>query len=73
MNYVLEKLGRAKEKVSDGATRMYCGLKCESGQGISEYIIILAVIVIVCIALAIAFRGQLVGFWERVNAEFKTI
>ena len=56
-------------------TYCWCRIKCslDSGQGVAEYIIVLAVIVIACIALAIAFRDQLTALWDKVTGELKTI
>ena len=53
--------------VSTLVTKGYCSLRSDSGQGVAEYIIILAVIVIACIALAIAFKGQLTELWNTVT------
>jgi len=41
----------------------------DCGQGVSEYVIILAVIVIACIILAIAFHEQLVNVWESITSQ----
>jgi Flp pilus assembly pilin Flp len=43
-------------------------LRDDSGQGVSEYIIILAVIVIAAIVLAIAFYDQLSAVWDSVTS-----
>ena len=57
--------------LSEMALNAWCELQCklrsDSGQGVAEYIIILAIIVIACIALAIAFNNQLTALWERVT------
>ncbi|MCL2525518.1 MAG: hypothetical protein FWE46_00480 [Coriobacteriia bacterium] len=45
----------------------------DSGQGVSEYIIILAVIVIACIILAVAFHGQLESLWSSVTGKLGAI
>ena len=42
-------------------------LRDDSGQGVAEYIIILAVIVVAAIILAIAFHEQLAAVWESVT------
>jgi len=42
-------------------------LRNESGQGVAEYIIILAVIVVAAIILAIAFHEQLAAVWDSVT------
>ena len=55
----------------DTITRLYCCCKAkcrlDSGQGVAEYIIILAVIVIACIILAVAFHEQLTSVWNSVT------
>ncbi|MCL2605957.1 MAG: hypothetical protein FWD93_01570, partial [Coriobacteriia bacterium] len=63
----------SNKAISRWTTRFHCKLRCELGQGVAEYVIILAVIVIACIALAIIFRGQLVTLWESITGEFGTI
>jgi Flp pilus assembly pilin Flp len=40
----------------------------ETGQGVAEYVIILAVIVIAAIVLAIAFKDQLETVWDSVTS-----
>jgi len=44
-------------------------LSDETGQGVAEYIIILAVIVVAAIILAIAFHDQLAAVWESVTEQ----
>lgn len=45
----------------------------ESGQGISEYLIILAVVVIAAIALATTFSGQLKSLWDSITQQLAAI
>lgn len=45
----------------------------ESGQGISEYLIILAVVVIAAIALATTFSDQLSSLWESITTQLSSI
>jgi len=54
-------------------TKFYCKCMSESGQGVAEYIIILAVIVIACIVLAIAFHSQLESVWNSVTSQLGSI
>ncbi len=42
-------------------------LRDESGQGVAEYVIILAVIVVAAIILAVAFHDKLAAVWESVT------
>jgi Flp pilus assembly pilin Flp len=59
----------SRESFSNLGTRWYCKCLSESGQGVAEYIIILAVIVIACIILAVAFHEQLSSVWESVTSQ----
>lgn len=45
----------------------------ESGQGISEYLIILAVVVIAAIALATTFSEQLTSLWTSITSQLSAI
>ena len=45
----------------------------DSGQGISEYLIILAVVVIAAIALATTFSTELTGLWESITSQISAI
>jgi Flp pilus assembly pilin Flp len=44
-------------------------LREDEGQGVAEYVIILAVIVIAAIVLAIAFHDQLAAVWGSVTSQ----
>ena len=59
------------------ATKTYCWCRTkgslDSGQGVAEYVIILAVIVIACIVLAVLFHEQLVALWEKVTGALEDI
>jgi Flp pilus assembly pilin Flp len=44
-------------------------LRDEAGQGVAEYIIILAVVVVAAIVLAIAFHEQLSAVWDSVTSQ----
>ncbi|MDR1775462.1 MAG: Flp family type IVb pilin [Actinomycetes bacterium] len=41
----------------------------ESGQGVVEYVIILAVIAIACVGLAVLFHNKLKTLWDKVTEE----
>ncbi len=45
----------------------------EEGQGISEYLIILAVVVIAAIALATTFSDQLTSLWTSITTQLSAI
>lgn len=44
-------------------------LRDESGQGVAEYVIILAVIVVAAIILAVAFHDKLAAVWQSVTSQ----
>ena len=48
-------------------------MKNESGQGMSEYVIILVSIAVVYIAIAVQFGGQIKGLFETAGAEIDTV
>ncbi|MCL2655255.1 MAG: hypothetical protein FWD65_06125 [Coriobacteriia bacterium] len=52
-----------------GGLRLRCSLNDESGQGVAEYVIILAVIVVAAIILAVAFHDQLAAVWQNVTSQ----
>lgn len=45
----------------------------DKGQGISEYLIILAVVVIAAIALATTFSTELTGLWDSITSQLSAI
>lgn len=45
----------------------------DAGQGISEYLIILAVVVIAAIALATTFSDQLSSLWNSITTQLSAI
>ena len=47
--------------------------KDESGQGLTEYTIILVAIAIVCIAISVQFGGKIKALFEMADQEFDTV
>ena len=45
----------------------------ESGQGMTEYVIILVAIAVVCIAIAVSFGGKIKGLFETADSEIDTV
>jgi Flp pilus assembly pilin Flp len=45
----------------------------ELGQGLTEYVIILVGIAIVCIAITVAFGGKIKALFETADAEIDTV
>ena len=48
-------------------------IKNESGQGMTEYVIILVSIAVVCIAIAVQFGGQIKSLFETADNEIDTV
>ena len=47
--------------------------KDESSQGMTEYVIILVAIAIVCIAITVTFGGKIKALFETADAEIDTV
>jgi len=48
-------------------------IKNQRGQGMTEYVIILVAIAVVCIAIAVQFGGQIKSLFETADAEINTV
>ena len=48
-------------------------IKSESGQGMTEYVIILVSIAVVCIAIAVQFGGKIQELFETADTEIDTV
>ena len=48
-------------------------LKDERGQGMTEYVIILVAIAIVCIAVSVQFGGKIKSLFETADNEIDTV
>ena len=48
-------------------------IKNQRGQGMTEYVIILVSIAIVCIAIAVQFGGQIKALFETADSEIDTV
>jgi Flp pilus assembly pilin Flp len=62
-----------KRKLDRVGQALALPLRDEAGQGVAEYIIILAVIVVAAIVLAIAFHDQLKAVWDSVTSQLGSI
>lgn len=62
-----------KGKITSLMNNIKKSLVSESGQGISEYLIILAVVVIAAIALATTFSDQLSTLWGSITTQLSAI
>tara|TARA_R110000824_G_scaffold4779_3_gene22672 strand:+ start:2127 stop:2309 length:183 start_codon:yes stop_codon:yes gene_type:complete len=47
--------------------------KDEDGQGMTEYVIILVAIAVVCIAITVTFGGKIKVLFETADAEIDTV
>ena len=45
----------------------------EQGQGMTEYVIILVAIAVVCIMIAVSFGGKIKGLFETANTEIDDV
>ncbi len=45
----------------------------EKGQGMTEYVIILVAIAVVCIAIAVQFGGKIKALFETADSEIDTV
>ena len=45
----------------------------ERGQGMTEYVIILVAIAVVCIAIAVSFGGKIKGLFESADTEIDNV
>ena len=48
-------------------------IKNQSGQGMTEYVIILVSIAVVCIAIAVQFGGEIKALFETADNEIDTV
>ncbi len=48
-------------------------IKSDSGQGMTEYVIILVSIAVVCIAIAVQFGGKIQELFQTADAEIDTV
>jgi Flp pilus assembly pilin Flp len=45
----------------------------EAGQGMTEYVIILVAIAVVCIAIAVSFGGKIKGLFEEADGQIDNV
>ncbi len=55
---------------SDALSRLHAD---ERGQGMTEYVIILVAIAVVCIAIAVQFGGKIKALFETADGEIDTV
>jgi len=63
----MELVNKGRQTLWWGRLCLRTRLRDESGQGVAEYVIILAVIVVAAIILAVAFHDKLAAVWQSVT------
>lgn len=64
----------AIKTVTDSARSALARLhRDEAGQGMTEYVIILVAIAVVCIAIAVSFGGKIKALFETANDEIDAV
>ena len=63
----LQKMGR---RAADSLQNLH---EDDRGQGMTEYVIILVAIAVVCIAIAVQFGGKIKDLFETADAEIDTV
>ncbi len=58
--------GRIRAFISDGLAKMRSILRGESGQGTTEYAILVGVLVVIAILAVTLFRGRLQELWNAI-------
>ena len=64
----------AIKTVTDSARSALARLhRDEAGQGMTEYVIILVAIAVVCIAIAVSFGGKIKGLFEEADNQIDNV
>lgn len=72
-NIFLTFISRSKNTLDRSTAVVANAITSDAGQGIAEYLIILAVVVIAAIALATSFSGELSALWDSITAQLSAI
>ena len=67
---IANNLKLIQESARNAITRLHSD---EKGQGMTEYVIILVAIAVVCIAIAVQFGGKIKALFETADAEIDTV
>jgi Flp pilus assembly pilin Flp len=67
---IAQNLDLIASSARDALTRLHGD---ERGQGMTEYVIILVAIAVVCIAIAVQFGGKIKGLFETADGEIDTV
>lgn len=66
-------ISRSRNTLDQSTAVVANAITSDAGQGIAEYLIILAVVVIAAIALATSFSGELSALWESITSQLSAI
>ena len=67
---IANNLKLIQESARNAITRLHSD---EKGQGMTEYVIILVGIAVVCIAIAVQFGGKIKALFETADSEIDTV
>ncbi len=67
---IARNLSLLQNSARDAISRIH---RDERGQGMTEYVIILVAIAVVCIAIAVSFGGKIKGLFETADTEIDNV
>ena len=67
---ITKNLNLIKESAHTAISRLHAD---EKGQGMTEYVIILVGIAVVCIAISVQFGGKIKALFETADSEIDTV
>jgi len=67
---IASNLSMIQDSARDALSRLHAD---EKGQGMTEYVIILVAIAVVCIAIAVQFGGKIKALFETADGEIDTV
>jgi len=67
---ITNNLKLIQDSARNAITRLHSD---EKGQGMTEYVIILVAIAVVCIAIAVQFGGKIKALFETADGEIDTV
>jgi Flp pilus assembly pilin Flp len=67
---IASNIALIRKSATDAFARLH---NDEAGQGMTEYVIILVAIAVVCIAIAVQFGGKIKELFETADSEIDTV